>query len=110
MALKLTPNPTFSAAVQISVPGQEATEIIRVTFRHKTAEALAAWFQAKADKPARDALDEVIEAWDGPLDAGGEKVSYSREALGNLLSGYPAASGEMVRAYLRELTESRAKN
>lgn len=108
--LKLNPNPTFTAPVQISVPGQDATEIIRVTFRHKTVEGLAAWYQERANKPARDALDEVIESWDGPLGADGEKVAYSREALGNLLNGYPAAASEFVRAYMRELTESRVKN
>lgn len=108
--LKLNPAPTFSAQVQISVPGQETTEIIRVTFRHKTAEGLAAWYQDRANKPVRDALDEVIESWDGPLGMDGEPVVYSREALGHLLNGYPASSGEFVRAYMRELTESRVKN
>lgn len=108
--LRINPSPTFTIPVEITVPGQETTEIIRVTWRHKTSEQLAAWLSAKADKPVRDALDEVVDAWDGPADDAGNKLPYSREALGNLVSGYPASGGELVRAYIKGLTESRAKN
>lgn len=107
--LKLVPNPTFTAPVQITVPGG-ALETLRVTFRHKSADGLAAWFTANVEKSAKEALLEVIESWSGVVDEKGEEVPFSDEALDRLLHGYKPAANELITAYVKALTESRAKN
>lgn len=119
--MRIDPNPTFAAKVGLSVPGQAAPAELELVFRHRDKEALQAWMAggsagagAPADPPpARtdaEFLGEVVAGWSGVQDAAGADVPYTPEAFARLLKNYPAAAGEIYRAYLRELTESRLKN
>lgn len=121
---KLNPDPTFSAFVRLTVPGNAIPARISVTFRHKTAEGVDEWYRGNVDNKASDALHEVIAGWgepaqndDGeeepgiaPIGADGEKLPYTREALVTVLANYPASASELVRGYLLALKESRVKN
>lgn len=108
--LKLNPNPTFCADVRISVPGEETPATIRMEFRHNTMDAMKAWWDGNENRPVAEALDDLIVSWDSVTDDQGAQVGYSKLLLANLLANYPAASSEIVSAYLRELTASRVKN
>lgn len=108
---KINPNPTFKADVQLTVIGSTEPAKLVVTFKHKGRKALADWValpkkMADAGTPIKDAdyLDEVIADWEG-VDA-----PYSVEALDTLLDAYQPAGQELFEAYIRALTESRAKN
>ena len=136
---KINPSPTFRSTVRLTVPGADDSAVLEVTWRHKGRAALRAWLAkarragvgasvlddlvrgadggaepadaALAGVPADAAwLGEVMVDWAGPQDAQGEPVGYSVAALGGLLDAYPAAGGELLGAYLRAMTESRAKN
>jgi hypothetical protein len=121
---KVTPNPTFSEFVRLSVPGHPVPARISITWRHKTGKEVEAWFESNKDRPAVDGLDEVIAGWGepvlndkgeeepgiSPIGADGEKLPYTREALASILSNYSASTDELVRGYVLALRESRVKN
>jgi len=113
---KLNPTPTFPFTAQITIPGGEAQPLALIG-RHKGRAALQEWVDqpkqlAEAGRPVMDAeyLDQVLAGWPEVSTADGVAVPYSVEALQVLLDSYPAAAGEIFSAYLRALTESRAKN
>ena len=117
----VVPNPTFESDVALTVPGAAEPATLRVTWRHLGRKAQRAWIerpsrqqQPGAAEPATldDAayLGEVIAGWSGAVDDKGAPAAYSQEALASLLDAYPASGGELFNAYLRALTESRAKN
>lgn len=122
---KLVPNPTFPCEARLTIPGAEATGVLTLEFRHQGRAALRKWIDSfatptpsvspppTAPSPLAaeiDALHAVIEAWSGVVDDDGHPVNYSRGALGDLLDAYPAAGGELFKAYLDALTESRLGN
>ena len=101
---KLDPSPTFQAAVQITMPGRES-QTLSVVFRHKTKSAIKAFMAGAASRPDAEVLREIIESVDGKPD-GMDVYDF----LEKLLENYPASSRDLMHVYLRELTESRAKN
>jgi hypothetical protein len=107
----LTPNPTFTTDVNLTVPGAAEPVKLTVTFRHKGRKSLADWIKrpkvmADAGSPVNDAqyLNEIIAGWEGP------DQPYSIEALDELLDAYQPSGQELFEAYVHALTESRAKN
>ena len=110
MTFKLVPNPTFTAPVNLTVPGQESPAQIELEFRHKTPDALKAWFEDGKAKTTAEALGEVVSGWSGVLDEKDKPLAYSSELLAALLQNYPASGTEILTAYVNRLTESRAKN
>ena len=110
MAFKLTPRPTFTVPLKLSVPGQATPGVINVTFRHKTRAEYSAWVTSASGRPDGDFLAEVIESIDGLIDDTDQPIVYAREVLNALLNAYPASSEDLFRTYTRELTESRVKN
>ena len=110
MALKIVANPTFPGHADITVAGQDALERIKLTWRHKTAEQMCEWFEANKARPAIDGLMEIIADCPDLTDADGQPVPFSREVLQTTVANYPPATGELVTAWLAQLTESRTKN
>jgi hypothetical protein len=124
--IQFNPNPTFVAAISVSLPGQVAgavagapapTAEITFTFRHQGRKALDAWIAApaeavKAAKPLSDTefLVQVIADWAGVLGEDGAQVPYTPAALGQLLDAYPPAAREIYSGYIDALTESHTKN
>lgn len=114
---KLNPAPTFGATVHLTVPGQAETAALSLTFRHQGRKALDVWMRrpgqvVEGAPPLNDAdfLGEVIAGWSGVQDADGAEIPFSAEAFGALLDAYQAAGTEIFAAYVKALTESRAKN
>lgn len=105
MSLKLQPNPTFTANAELSVPGQEKTARVAVTFKHLSKNKIKDFFGNLEGKTDADALGEIITGWGDGID---EK--YSPEALAELLDNYPAAAGELFECFRSNLLESRRKN
>lgn len=108
--LRLNPHPTFVATVPLTVPGSAEPVSIEITFRHKTRKQFAAWWETVSDKTDVDNLTHLIDSWNGPADDAGEPVPFSRDALEKLADAYPVSALEILRAYQRELFESRIKN
>lgn len=118
---KIVPNPTFSCAVRLSIPGAEVPGELRITYRHKSKRELDA-YQARAiallarddDDGAQDRytdyIAEIIESWSGVVGPDGAPVPYSRDNLAALLQAFPSSGPEIVRRYSHELGHARQGN
>lgn len=106
---KLNPKPTFIAPVALSVPGMSEPLEVSFTFRHQNKTALAKWIGESNTQDGAETLHKVVAGWVG-VQAENAEVPYSLTALTDLLENYPAAQGEIFRAYLKELTEAKRKN
>lgn len=107
---KLNPNPTFVAAVPLSVPGMAEPLEVSFTFRHQNKAALSKWMTDAKGKSGSENLHKIIADWVGVFGEDGLQVPYSLTALTDLLENYSAAEGEIFRAYMQELTEAKRKN
>lgn len=107
----IVPNPTFTADVNLSVPGSDQPQRVGFTFRHKRSRELSAWLGGSG-AAANDAelLGQVIVDWSGIGAEDGKPIPYTQHALEMLLDAYPSAGTEIVLAYLRQLRDARAKN
>lgn len=101
---KITPNPTFTIKVSLSVPGETKPSAVDVEFKHLSRKALKTYFETLEGKEDADALAEIIVGWKG-MD-----VPFGKESLDALVDNYPAAAGEIFEAFRRELMEARTKN
>lgn len=112
---KLCPAPTFAAPVNLTVPGESEPGVVVFTFKHMGREALAEWMARPSQmdgKPVTDVeyLGQVIAGWSGVSDDAGQPAPCTPQALDALLDAYPASGREIFAAYVKALTESRAKN
>lgn len=103
---KRDPNPTFPATVQITVPGS-ASLPLAVEFKHKTAEEVKEFLAPAAAKSNAAMLADMIASVDVAAKLPDESDA---DFLAHICSKYPAASSDILRTYLRELTESKVKN
>ncbi len=110
MGLRLVANPTFKGHADITVAGEEKQNRISIVWKHKTLKQVGAWFEANKTRTPAESMVEIIESWDGPTDEADQPVPFSVDALEQLLDTHPASGGELVAAWLEQLTESRAKN
>lgn len=108
--LKLQPDPTFTAPVKLSVPGEKDQVEARFIFKYRNkAEAQA--FMDRMKNPPEGTTDadlcaDALAGWvDKDFDA-----EYSREALETLLTNYANAALEILTAYMLELAGSKEKN
>lgn len=108
--IKLIPDPTFKARVPFSVPGSDTPAVIEIEFAHKSPPVLAAWWEAGKGQTVAQAMADVIKGWSGVVDESGAEVPYDADALARFLGNSATRSAELLRAYFRELTESRLKN
>lgn len=101
---KLTPNPTFIAAVALSLPGEAKPANVKITFKHLVRPQIKAFFEGLEGKTDAEALGEIVVGWEG-FDA-----DFSQDALTELCSNYPKAGGEIFTAFKRELVDAPTKN
>lgn len=106
----LDSSPEFTADVPLSRPGISEPIAIKVTFRHKTRDALQTWIAGAPTSEDVDLLNQVIVGWTGVFDKDGAPVPYSVTVLSDLLNTFPPSRGEIFRAYLSELTDAKRKN
>ena len=99
--LKLKPDPTFKAVVNIPVPGGDACPVV-FEFKHKTRDELAAWLQAPISDDAEGILS-IACGWElaEPFDA--ENVTI-------LVQNYIGCGGVVARRYVEEITKARLGN
>jgi len=107
---KINPNPTFTAAVPLTVPGLPEPLEVNFTFRHKNEAQLAAWVLESKGHDEVAVLHGLIVSWSGIKDDEGNEVPYSLTALTDLVGNYWAAKDEIATAYRKELRESKIKN
>lgn len=101
---KINPNPTFTAKVQLSVPGQDRRETVDIEFKHLSRKDIKNFFEGIEGKTDAESLGEIIVAWKG-IDA-----PFSAANLEQLLDNYPASARELYEAFRAELMEARQKN
>lgn len=108
--IKLVPDPTFDTVVRLTVPGHPEPIEVPMTFRYMSVKRCAEWFKSNAEKPAAEALAEIVQGWRGVMGEDGKEVAFSADALADLVGNYAPAANEILRAWQLELTESRVKN
>jgi hypothetical protein len=106
---RIEPAPTFTATVQVHVPGA-GNAPLQLVFKHQGRKALQAWVEGAKGQRDAEFLAQAIAGWDGVVGADDQAVPFSLQALGGLLDDYPAAGEQIFNAYLAELTQARQKN
>lgn len=100
--LKLNPDPTFSAEVEIPVPGK-APVAVSFTFKHRTRDELDEFLKRAVDLRDAALIMEVASGWE-LADA------FTVENVTALVQNYIASPGAVFEKYLTELTKAREKN
>lgn len=102
--LTLKAKPTFTAKVQIPVPGEEAAEV-NVTFKHMTRDELEAFSTSESAKDRTDVQTvlEIATGWD--VDA-----PFTPESVKEFCQNYHGAARAIVTKYMAELTQVRLGN
>lgn len=129
MTIRLNPDPTFAADVQVPVPGRKEPAVAQFSFRTLDADRLnqllivmgfgkrgrlhrlrrlVAYFRL-ALRLRRlpnmvDLLGEFIAGWQG------FDLPYSRDALKKLLITFPGVGFSIVTSYLENREQARLKN
>lgn len=100
--LRLNPDPTFSAKVEIPVAGGDSVSV-SFTFKHRTRDELQAFVEASKDRNDIDTIMEAASGWE-LADA------FTRENIGLLVQNYIASPKAVFEKYLDELVKARTKN
>lgn len=103
----LEPNPTFTAPVDLPVPGKPPVKVM-FRFRHMPNDVYWAMIsESKAkNESAVDFLARFVDGWEG------ENINapFSLESLGKLVNNYPKAAGVIFKVYDSELIGALGKN
>ncbi|MDN8617874.1 phage tail assembly chaperone [Variovorax ginsengisoli] len=100
--LKLNPEPTFNAKVEIHVPGKEPAEI-EFTFKYRDKDELKAFAEAMKTMEDAEVILNLASAWD-------LTDPFNKESVEILVKKYYTASGATFTKYLSELTGAKEKN
>lgn len=106
---KIVASPTFPAVCKITRLGEIDAGDLPVVFRHMGERAHDAWLASAKDSNDIDFLDKVIVSWEA-CGEDGQPMPYSKDALGLLLDGFPAAGREIFNCYEKARLESRTGN
>ena len=103
---KINPNPVFAASVFITVPGGDSQKL-QLNFQHKKKSELSEFIDRARTGFTLEMVREIVASI-----SDGEKLEGKTDSdfLSELVENYPAATGDIVSAYLKALTESRLKN
>jgi len=114
--LKLNLNPTFSADVDVTIPGIEKPEKVKMVFKYRDQKTFREWLDGLSEqrdengivireaKTFVEAFMDFVAAWPG-VDA-----EYDKETVEAFLGSYPAAYVEIFGQYSKLLFGSRIKN
>jgi hypothetical protein len=100
--IKLEADPTFTAKVPVPIPGA-GTQAVEFTFKHRTRDALAKWFDDVKALSEVETVKSVVCAWE--LDD-----SFTDENIAKLCQNYLGAGAAILETYSRELVGARIKN
>lgn len=103
---KLQPAPTFTAPVEIPVPGDGFSRVT-FTFKYRDRDAMKA-FLAKVGNPEEqmsdpELIEEMCSGWD-------LADPFNRESIDLLVLNYIGATGAIFDKYIDEHTKAKAKN
>ena len=102
---RINPAPTFTAPVEITVPGEAQKASLSMTFKHLGKKARKQYFEERLGKEDdAEILSGIIVGWEGA------DTPYSREALESLLDNYELAATEIMHAYGAVLMGAAEKN
>jgi hypothetical protein len=113
--LKITPDPTFTDDVELTVPGQKEPGTISMTFKYRSRkgyqELLESLEEKKNDKGKvtrkektfAEALPEFVLGW-------GLEEEFNPKNIDIFLNNYPVAYQEIFTHYSKMLLVSRVKN
>ena len=113
--LKLIPDPTFKAEVEITVPGQKEVGTIPLTFKLLGCKEYLAFIDSNRVKKTKkgkvvneprtpsEAFPDLVEGW-------GLAEDFTPENFEIFFNNYPFAYSEIVTAYDKLAFESRVKN
>ncbi|MBW7903027.1 MAG: hypothetical protein H3C26_16210 [Rhodocyclaceae bacterium] len=99
----LTPDPTFTATVEIPVPGKKPAKI-DFTFKHRDREQFGQWFDALRDNESDvDVVLDIASGWN-------LKEPFGRETVEQLVTGYLGSARSIIDKYIAENTGARLGN
>lgn len=101
--LKLNPDPQFTNDVELTVPGQQETGTVALTFKYFGKTALEEFWESVKGKSDVEIIGALVTGWGLPEE-------YAEENLGIFLDNYPLAAAEILKHYQSALLESRIKN
>ena len=101
--LKLTLEPKFTVPVEITVPGQEETGTMNITFNYRNSEELTDFWKKNEKTKLIDMVGEVVDGWDLAEDFNGKNLK-------TFLINYPSAALEILTVYREMSVGSRVKN
>lgn len=101
--LKLQPDPTFKAKVEISVPGAAPASVV-FTFKHRSRQEMDRFLKSVSDM--KDDVEMVMA-----LATGWELADdFNEENVKALVDSYISAPASIFEVYIKELTGARSKN
>jgi len=95
--LKLNADPTFRAAVPISVPGTREPEKVHFTFRHQKKDELKQFLATAKEMKDEDYVLAVAMGWE-------LSEEFNRENVQRLLQNYHGAAQAIAATYVFELS------
>ncbi len=111
MSIRIIPNPLFVASIPITVAGEPEPALIEFEFRHKSPEALKTWIETSGKRDMATALAEVVVRWTGGVvDHDEQEVLFTAHNFRLFLAAHGSRCEDLLKGYIRELTESRQKN
>ncbi len=103
---KREPNPTFPSTVYMTVPGGDSLPL-KLVFKHQKTTQLNTFLATANGRTDADMLREMVDHVDTSEKKEGETDA---DFFAEVTENYPAARSDILRTYLRELSESRVKN
>jgi hypothetical protein len=100
--LVLQPAPTFTAPVEIHVPGSPPAKV-EFNFKHRTRAQLDLFLKALPEMSDVEMVLAMADGWD-------LADTFNEVNVVALVQSYIAAPAEICEAYLKALTGARAKN
>lgn len=99
---KLKPDATFPATIKI--PNGDSPLPLKLVFRRKSKEELAAWIDSVPTKTDPESLGEIVDGWTDV------DTPFTAESFRELLNAYSGAGMAIFTGYLKALTEAERKN
>jgi hypothetical protein len=103
---KLQPAPTFTAPVEIPVPGEGLSKVV-FTFKYRDRDAMKEFLAKVSDADAKMTDEELIEEM---CTGWGLTDPFDRASIEMLVLNYIQATGAIFDKYIDEHTKARAKN
>lgn len=100
--LKIIPNPTFEAAVDIPVHGGKSVPV-KFQFRHRTKKDFAEWLEEAKSMDDATAIISMASGWE-------LRDEFNRENIERLTDNYCGAGVAVFNKYVEEIGQARIKN